>query len=347
MGVGAGYKITSKDIYVEGRVTKAAIVGKDYLGDPLILCDCDMKGKIGSLRASSYYYSTEEIEDTDFVVKKALITYNNYYDISAEKLVNSLDELTEIVLDDLNDGSIDFIYGGGWTHTTWDGSICSLEDSLKNAKRTDYNYFYIDNANFVAAIEAKVTDERIIKYVDKAVQGENFDTQYIVYDEDSDLVDEYDTEEEAVKECREHGVGSYVEKVNYYYNADGEFDLDDFESEREVIYEKDDVDESLNEADEIENDADEQEQTAPSTIKLRTWYVDAFPNDEAGYEINEEATFDDLLKAINDGADVYEVIGVKDSIIRERLFDKLSDITGISYDDLYEKWYSSANKGKE
>ena len=345
MGAGAGYKITSKDIYVEGRVTKAEVVGKDYLGDPLILCDCDMKGKIGSLRASSYMYSTEEIEDVDFVVKKALLTYTNYYDISAEKLVNDLDALTDIVIDDLNGGSIDFIYGGGWSHTTWDGSICSVEDSLKNANRTDYNYFYVDNANFVAAIEAKVTDEETIKYVDKAVTGDNIRVSYVVLDYEDSVIEVFDNEDDAKDFCDGLDYHAIVERWEEEVSKNGDVD---FATEPEYVYENDKyIEESLNEADEIEIEADEQEQTAPTTIKLRTWYVDAFPNDELGYEINEEATFDDLLKAINDGADVYEVIGVKDSVVRERLFDKLSDITGISYDDLYEKWYNSANKGKE
>lgn len=427
MGAGAGYKITTKDIYVEGQVTSAKIIGKDYLGDPLILCDCDMRGKAGSLRASSYMYSTEEIEDVDFVVTKALISVNG--DEEAEEIVNDNKELAEIIKDDLERGSIEFVYDGGYVHSAWDGTICSVEDSIKNSKRTDYNFYMIDDAYYVAAVDATVTDKKIIDYVDKAVQGENFEEQYVVYDEDSNIVDEYDKKEDAIEECKKHGVGSYVEKVQYYYDSNGDFDLDTFDTRHEVVYEKEEADESLTEsADndissavngkvidfgdngyyyvnydgytlqagsatnngfmveyEIDYDHDKSidanlndlydkiieehpeyvtesvngkyctverfneklNEDLEDGLRVREWYVSAFPNDELGWEINADATFDGVQKAIDEGADVYALLEVNDSLIRERVFDKLSDITGVPYDDIFEKWVNGSDESKK
>lgn len=427
MGAGAGYKITTKDIYVEGQVTSAKIIGKDYLGDPLILCDCDMRGKAGSLRASSYMYSTEEIEDVEFVVTKALISVNG--DEEAEEIVNDNKELAEIIKYDLERGSIDFIYGGGYVHSEWDGTICSVEDSIKNSKRTDYNFYMIDDAYAVAAVDATVTDEKIIDYVDKAVQGENFEEQYVVYDEDSNVVDEYDKKEDAIEECKKHGVGSYVDKVQYYYDSNGDFDLDNFDTDHEVVYEKEEANESLTEsADsdiasavngkvidfgdngyyyvnydgytlqagsatnngfmveyEIDYDHDKSidanlndlydkiieehpeyvtesvnekyctaerfneklNEDLEDGLRVREWYVSAFPNDELGWEINADATFDGVQKAIDEGADVYALLEVNDSLIRERVFDKLSDITGVPYDDIFEKWVNGSDESKK
>jgi len=35
---------------------------------------------------------------------------------------------------------------------------------------------------------------------------------------------------------------------------------------------------------------------------------------------------------------VYEYIGVGDSLIRERCFERLAEIAGVSYDEIYSKW---------
>ena len=73
-------------------------------------------------------------------------------------------------------------------------------------------------------------------------------------------------------------------------------------------------------------------------VKLRNWYMENFPTDELGNDINPDATFQDLLDALEFWWDVYEIIGVGDSVIRERLFAGLAEITGVNYDCIYEKW---------
>jgi hypothetical protein len=39
--------------------------------------------------------------------------------------------------------------------------------------------------------------------------------------------------------------------------------------------------------------------------------------------------------------DIYDVIGVGDSVIRERLFEHLSEIKDVNYDYIYKKWLES------
>lgn len=73
-------------------------------------------------------------------------------------------------------------------------------------------------------------------------------------------------------------------------------------------------------------------------VKLRNWYMENFPTDELGNDINPDATFQDLLDALEFWWDVYEIIGVGDSVIRERLFAGLAEITGVNYEHIYEKW---------
>jgi hypothetical protein len=72
-------------------------------------------------------------------------------------------------------------------------------------------------------------------------------------------------------------------------------------------------------------------------MNIRNYYVNEFPSDELGLEINPEANFESLGLAIK-GDLVYEYIGVSDSVIRERLFEKLSELTGRTYDSIYNEW---------
>ena len=72
--------------------------------------------------------------------------------------------------------------------------------------------------------------------------------------------------------------------------------------------------------------------------RIKEWYIKEYPEDELGIEINNEITFEDLLNVLDTHKDVYEALGVGDSIIRERAFSKLADIMKVDYDHVYYKW---------
>ena len=80
-------------------------------------------------------------------------------------------------------------------------------------------------------------------------------------------------------------------------------------------------------------------------MKVRDWYLKEFPTDSLGVKIREDLEFSDfrsyekykealLAKAIP--LDVYLFIGVRDSVIRERVFEKLAEIEGVSYEKIYK-----------
>ena len=71
---------------------------------------------------------------------------------------------------------------------------------------------------------------------------------------------------------------------------------------------------------------------------LKEFYIKTFPTDELGQDLDEKATFENLWDCLNDGTDVYECFGAGDSIVRERMFSKLSKMLNISYDVIYEMW---------
>ena len=75
-------------------------------------------------------------------------------------------------------------------------------------------------------------------------------------------------------------------------------------------------------------------------MTVKEFYLNEYPTDELGEELNGGATFGGLWKAIRGGI-VYEYLGVGDSLIRERVFEKFSKITGHSYDYIYNEWLNN------
>jgi hypothetical protein len=73
-------------------------------------------------------------------------------------------------------------------------------------------------------------------------------------------------------------------------------------------------------------------------MKIREYYLEAFPTDELGIEINENATFAGLFKELVYDGDVYLYIGVTDSLVRERCFEKIAQKLQVSYDYIYNLW---------
>lgn len=72
---------------------------------------------------------------------------------------------------------------------------------------------------------------------------------------------------------------------------------------------------------------------------ISNWFCTEHPNDTLGEEIDTNVTFLDLLVCLRNGSDVYNFLGVCDSFIREILFHKLSQISGIDIDTIYKMWY--------
>lgn len=73
-------------------------------------------------------------------------------------------------------------------------------------------------------------------------------------------------------------------------------------------------------------------------MNIRKFYLEAFPTDELGLELNETPTFPGLLNQLIVDGDIYHYIGVSDSIVRERLFEKLADTLNVNYDYIYNLW---------
>ena len=71
---------------------------------------------------------------------------------------------------------------------------------------------------------------------------------------------------------------------------------------------------------------------------IKEFYLNEYPTDELGLELNEKANFDGMLNTILYGKDVYEYIGVNDSLVRERLFQYAAFRLKKPYTYVYNLW---------
>jgi len=67
---------------------------------------------------------------------------------------------------------------------------------------------------------------------------------------------------------------------------------------------------------------------------FKQWYMRVFETDSLGKHLND-GTFHDLYVALHEGNDIYEEIGVVDSVVRERLLSELANRLGVDYSVIY------------
>lgn len=101
-----------------------------------------------------------------------------------------------------------------------------------------------------------------------------------------------------------------------------------------------------NREDKPEKSGDEMEKEAQS-LKVKDWYKEFYPDDELGNEIRDNLTFYDLFRTMDRYMNVYTVLGVDDSIVRERVFDKLAEIIDVDYGYIYDQWLMSKSDTTE
>lgn len=168
----------------------------------------DNGGNDGSERVSDYFATKEEAQ------KKADELNYEYY-------TNLTDaDCAAFVEDEIAGNDYKSVYGGGWIHSTWDGTFAE-----------------IDKRNWSQFIDAHITDQDVIDYVDKAVQGENISRFYeLIIDDDYDNLETFQDEDEA-REAAQNALDNGAEKVQVnhiwdYYDFNGDY----IDGDSEVLF---------------------------------------------------------------------------------------------------------------
>lgn len=71
---------------------------------------------------------------------------------------------------------------------------------------------------------------------------------------------------------------------------------------------------------------------------IKKFYQSEYPTDDMGEELNSNVSFFDLWDGMLKKQDYHKIIDVCDSVVRERLFTRLSKIIGVDYMVIYSLW---------
>lgn len=74
------------------------------------------------------------------------------------------------------------------------------------------------------------------------------------------------------------------------------------------------------------------------TTYVKDDYVQDYPTDDLGKEINENLNYLQLFNGLLNGDDIYEMLGVEDSLIRERVLRMLAYLMEMDYQIIYYLW---------
>ncbi len=76
-------------------------------------------------------------------------------------------------------------------------------------------------------------------------------------------------------------------------------------------------------------------------LNVKEWYRGEYPTDDLVEEIKDTVTFEDVFEALDNYRDIYNEIGTTDSLVRERIFNKLATLMEVDYDYIYDQWLKS------
>ena len=189
-GPGAGYTIKGTTTII--KVDNVKVLSKeDNEYDTTYEVSFNGRGT-ADIEFASYYYGSN-LEDVPVVATKAYVDVdtndiNNGYTV--EQYIESLFYNEEL--------KIDLIYGGGWSHSTYDGTVASEEYPAENT--------YAD----IVITDMKITDEDIIQYIDAVVQGEFEDDDYF---------------EESLSDDIRKGNLDYDDEIDAHYKKNGNVEV--------------------------------------------------------------------------------------------------------------------------
>ena len=188
-GPGAGYTIKGTTIIKVDNVKVLSKEDNEY--DTTYEVSFNGRGN-ADIEFASYYYG-DSLEDVPVVATKAYVDVdtddiNNGYTV--EQYIESLFYNEEL--------KIDLIYGGGWSHSTYDGTVASEEYPAENT--------YAD----IVITDMKITDEDIIQYIDAVVQGEFENDDYF---------------EESLSDDIRKGNLDYDDEIDAHYKKNGNVEV--------------------------------------------------------------------------------------------------------------------------
>lgn len=197
-GPGAGYTLSGKmSITAVESLTPIKYESADY-GSYDVTFNCVALGKIEDFEFYSYMYG-DKMDSAEVEISAIKTNFYAEHIDDIEALVrNNLEEVKDCLV-----GAtvrVDYVYGAGWLHSKFDGTIAKIDDTVKDSDIVYGDTFDIEVFEF----DAKIKDTDVIEYVDKAVTGDNFSYMYTVIDEDGNPGDAFFEEDDAIEYAKKH-----------------------------------------------------------------------------------------------------------------------------------------------
>ena len=220
-GPGAGYTVKTFGVN-DVKISKISYY-KDYENGSVYSVYGTLT--IDGIQADGYYDGTGKIEEpTQVIIEYVWLSEYDLNGVDLEDDAALIDLAVETIYENPN---TEFIYGGGWSHIEYDGQVGEVF-----GRNSDYWEGHID----------RELSSNLIDFIDKAVTGDTIYDVYYVEDEQDDVIEAFDSEEEAVafaKKILDSGDYSQitVERVEEKYLFGGEPDVD-FYGDSEVVWQE-------------------------------------------------------------------------------------------------------------
>ena len=287
-GAGAGYEI--RGTVLSAKVNNFEIIGNttNQYNEKMYELKCDIDVKLEDVQFESYDYGGKIDFPIDGKVTHLIVSENGNNDVEGD-LTNSDIESA------LGGAKIKEMLGGGWVHETFTGEFSGEFDGDLYG-----DYYALD-------YEMVLTQDTVVDFIDKKVDGVLDEVTYCVYDKNNDPIDDFENEADAIKFAEENGYAEVVEKYHDYVliSADGSIDDNSYE-DGDIVWKRDaeEVEESKKvktEASDYDYDAYMKEQE-----ELKKQYKDRIMKSATPEIIN---AFNDLNDLLNNGGNVIALDG--------------------------------------
>lgn len=84
----------------------------------------------------------------------------------------------------------------------------------------------------------------------------------------------------------------------------------------------------------------EKEKSVDLNSDISAWYAAEFSDDEMKDEIYTGVSFQKLYDMLSSN-DLYSIIGIDDTVVRERCFTKLAELMQVDYSVIYDMWLNA------
>ena len=219
-GAGAGYEI--RGTVLSAKVNNFEIIGNttNQYNEKMYELKCDIDVRLEDVQFESYDYGGKIDFPIDGKVTYLIVSENGNNDVEGD--------LTNSDIESALDGAkIKEMLGGGWVHETFTGEFSGEFDGDLYG-----DYYALD-------YEMTLTQDTVVDFIDKKVDGVIDEVTYCVYDREGDPVDDFTDKDEAIEFAKKNDCIEVVEKYHDYELVDAEGSVDDNSYEDgDVVWER-------------------------------------------------------------------------------------------------------------